>query len=185
MSETRRIHIFVDGSGSGHSAAHFSDNEVYYTFQKGATNNVAEYNGVILALEHLPDCAKATILSDSQLVICQLNGTYRCNYAHLNKKRLVIQDLITRKGLDIRFEWIPRELNKADADIRKHLGKEVIPGNAAMVTDENWKSLRAAHELEDFQRFEARVARQLEKTNQLLGRSEKAKRPKEKTTDND
>ena len=122
MSETDRIHIFVDGSGSGHSAAHFSDDEVYYTHQKGATNNVAEYNGVIIALEHLPDGAQATILSDSQLVVCQLNGTYRCNYAHLNKKRLAIKDLIARKRLDVRFEWIPRELNKADADIRKHQG---------------------------------------------------------------
>lgn len=118
MAETGRIVIFVDGSGSGHSAAHFSDDEVYLTYQKGATNNEAEYNGVILALEHLPAGAKATILSDSQLVVNQLNGKYRINYPHLARKRQAILSIIEKKRLDVKIEWIPRERNKADADIR-------------------------------------------------------------------
>ncbi|WP_424359649.1 ribonuclease HI family protein [Methanocella sp. MCL-LM] len=122
MSSSERIVIFVDGSGSGHSAAHFSDDEVYLTHQKGATNNEAEYNGVILALEHLPPGAKATIQSDSQLVVYQLNGRYRINYPHLSRKRETILSLIEKKKLDVRIEWIPREKNKADADIRNRHG---------------------------------------------------------------
>ena len=118
MSGSERIVIFVDGSGSGHSAAHFSDDEVYLTHQKGATNNEAEYNGVILALEHLPAGAKATIQSDSQLVVYQLNGKYRINYPHLSRKRETILAIIEKKKLDVKIEWIPRENNKADADIR-------------------------------------------------------------------
>ena len=118
MSDSGRIVICVDGSGSGHSAAHFSDDEVYITHQKGATNNEAEYNGVMLALEHLPVGAKATIQSDSQLVVNQLNGKYRINYPHLSRKKEAILALIEKKKLDVRIEWIPRDKNKADADIR-------------------------------------------------------------------
>jgi len=131
MAETGRKTVIVDGSGTGHSAAHFSEKEVYFTFQKGATNNEAEYNGVILALEHLPAGTQATIKSDSQLVVYQLTGRYRCNYEHLNKKRMIIESLIKDKALGIKFEWIPREENKADADIRNHIGMADRPNSSS------------------------------------------------------
>lgn len=121
MLDDERITIIVDGSGTGYSAAYFSENITYFTYQQGATNNEAEYNAVILALEQLTDGAKAIILSDSELVVNQLTGKYRCNYPHLNTKRHTIQSMINNKNLDITFKWIPREKNLADLAIRKHL----------------------------------------------------------------
>jgi ribonuclease HI len=121
MLEDGHIRIIVDGSGNGHSAAYFSEDEVYFTYQQGATNNEAEYNAVILALERLPDGAKALVLSDSELVVKQLLGKYRCNYPHLNEKRRTIQSLINNKNLEVTFKWIPREQNLADGALRNHL----------------------------------------------------------------
>ena len=44
-----------------------------------ATNNVAEYTAVVLALEdaHKKDARDITIISDSELVVRQLNGRYK------------------------------------------------------------------------------------------------------------
>jgi ribonuclease HI len=77
MSDEDRISIIVDGSGTGYSCAYFAENEKYFTYQQSATNNEAEYNAVILALEHLADGSKAAILCDSQLVVNQLLGKYK------------------------------------------------------------------------------------------------------------
>ena len=68
MADNGRITILIDGSGSGHSAAFFSET-ILSRLPEGVTNNDAEYNGAILALEHLPDGSKALILSDSELIV--------------------------------------------------------------------------------------------------------------------
>jgi len=141
MSDDGRITIIVDGSGTGYSAAYFSEIETYFTHQRGATNNEAEYNAIILALEHLADGAKAIVLSDSELVVNQLTGRYRCNYARLNKKRLTIQSMISNKNLDITFKWIPREENLADVSIRKHLENLGTGKSGVETTQEKIKRL--------------------------------------------
>ena len=134
MADNGRITIMIDGSGTGYSAAFFSENEVYYTHQEGATNNDAEYNGAILALEHLPDGAKALVLSDSELVVNQINGKYQCNLPRLNEKRRRVQSLINNKNLDVKFEWMPREKNRADLAIRQYINPDYLkldaPSNA-------------------------------------------------------
>ena len=169
MSESGRKIIFVDGSGSGHSAAHFSDDEVYLTHQKGATNNEAEYNGVILALEHLPAGAKATIQSDSQLVVNQLNGKYRINYPHLNLKRQAILALIGKKRLDVRIEWIPREKNKADADIRNRDGASKSPKKSPAQATRSIERRQKAESAAEYIKFlEAEVARLTEENKMLM-----------------
>lgn len=50
-----------------------------------ATNNVAEYRALILALEEAEKLAPAavTVLSDSELLVRQLNGEYRVRSAQL------------------------------------------------------------------------------------------------------
>lgn len=157
MSGDGRMSIIVDGSGTGYSCTYFSDKETYFSYQKGATNNEAEYNAVILALEHLADGAKAAILSDSQLVVNQLAGIYRCNYARLNKKRLAIQSLISAKNLDVVFKWIPREENLADAALRRYVEEaERKPGEEARA--------------EKIKRLEAEAARLREENARLRER---------------
>jgi len=118
-----RLKILVDGGGHGYSIALFPKNERYYNYQKGATNNEAEYNGVILALEKLPEDSKAIILTDSQLIVGQLTQGWNINYDHLYEKTRKIESLIDKKNLDVEFKWFPREKNTADLVLRKHLIK--------------------------------------------------------------
>ncbi|HEY3226433.1 MAG TPA: ribonuclease HI [Planctomycetota bacterium] len=84
-----------------------------------ATNNVAEYTGVLKALEWALaqgfEKEKMVVRGDSELVIRQLKGEYKVkspSIAHLFKR---VRELAGRFP-SITFEWIPREQNKeADA----------------------------------------------------------------------
>jgi ribonuclease HI len=89
----------------------------YIGEDEGITNNVAEYEALVAALEHTraeyPD-APVTVYGDSQLVIRQLTGEYAVRSPRLrplwqDARRLANQ-------LDVEFEWVPREQNeRADA----------------------------------------------------------------------
>ena len=102
--------------------------EKTFTFSESAgrgTNNEAEYMAVIKALEMaLPLQPESVIVrSDSQLVICQINGVYRINHAHLAKLCSKAQSLVRKFPGKVDFTWIPREQNKqADALASKAAG---------------------------------------------------------------
>jgi ribonuclease HI len=92
-----------------------------------ATNNVAEYRGVIAALqwavEH--EVRSLTVRGDSQLIVEQLRGNYKVKNEGLKPLYLQARMLVMQIG-DVRFEHVPRELNK-DADRLSNLGMD---GNA-------------------------------------------------------
>lgn len=79
------------------------------------SNNVAEYMGVISIMEFLSgkDLLKEHIIicGDSKLVICQMNGEWKCNggiyepYYHAARE-------IRNTFADIEFKWIPRTQNE-------------------------------------------------------------------------
>ncbi|MCH7761329.1 ribonuclease HI family protein [candidate division TA06 bacterium] len=78
-----------------------------------ATNNVAEYKALLLGLEEAKDLyqgGQITILTDSQLLQCQIQGKYRTHNDRL--KRLLTQVI---EALHHFEEWrifhIPREEN--------------------------------------------------------------------------
>jgi ribonuclease HI len=77
------------------------------------TNNVAEYTGLIEALEYVhnrnPD-AHVTVHGDSQLAIRQMTGRYRVRSDRLRPLWQKAQTLA--RNLDVSFEWIPREQNE-------------------------------------------------------------------------
>ncbi|MFH0738174.1 MAG: ribonuclease HI family protein [Candidatus Micrarchaeota archaeon] len=79
------------------------------------TNNIAEYTAVVRALETVHEMGEmdAHIKCDSQLIVCQLNGEYKVKDAGLKPLKERIDRL--RKGLNVKFEHIPREKN-AEAD---------------------------------------------------------------------
>jgi ribonuclease HI len=84
------------------------------------SNNVAEYRAVISALEwalsqgHL----RVIIRTDSQLVVKQVNGEYRCNKPHLQELRDRARTLLS--AVQGRIQWVPRESNEeADKLSRK------------------------------------------------------------------
>jgi ribonuclease HI len=76
-----------------------------------ATNNVAEYKGLILGLKHCTE-GKYLIKGDSMLIINQMNGKYKINSPHLlilhNEAKKIIKD----NKLDVTFHYIPRAENK-------------------------------------------------------------------------
>jgi len=101
LRDGKRVH-----EDSGLAATPYSD---------GATNNVAEYTGVLKALEWLRDQGlekeKIVVRGDSELVIKQLKGEYKV------KSPLLAP--LYRKSREIalgfpslRFEHVPREKNR-------------------------------------------------------------------------
>jgi len=82
-----------------------------------ATNNVAEYTGLIKALEWLVAHKikdEIVVRGDSDLVIKQVNGEYKVKSALLAPLHGQVRELAEDLP-KARFEWIPRDRN-ADAD---------------------------------------------------------------------
>lgn len=79
------------------------------------TNNVGEYNGLLLAVRLAKELGVQVlkIRSDSRLIVEQTNGKWRCKDDRLRELR----DLIWLEAQDsdfhqISLEWIPREENQ-------------------------------------------------------------------------
>jgi probable phosphoglycerate mutase len=81
-----------------------------------ATNNVAEYSGLIAALtwavEH--GVRELHVKSDSQLLIKQMRGEYRVKHPGLQPLHREARSLVGQIGR-VKFEHVPREANR-DAD---------------------------------------------------------------------
>ncbi|MGH3456612.1 bifunctional RNase H/acid phosphatase [Aeromicrobium sp.] len=78
-----------------------------------ATNNVAEYRGLIAGLElvreHAPD-AEVEVRMDSKLVVEQMAGRWKIKHADMKPLALQAQRLVSG---DVTWTWVPRESNKA------------------------------------------------------------------------
>jgi probable phosphoglycerate mutase len=90
-----------------------------------ATNNVAEYRGLLAALRYAvehghPDL---TVRSDSLLLVCQMRGEYKVKNAGLQALHAEARHLLSLLGR-VRFEHVPREQN-AHAD---RLANEAMDG---------------------------------------------------------
>lgn len=82
-----------------------------------ATNNFAEYSGVILALTWMNQTTESfadpvTFNLDSELVVNQINGKYKVKEETLKKLMLIIRNLLGKAKTKIIFKSIPREKNK-------------------------------------------------------------------------
>jgi len=94
------------------------------------TNNFAEYQGVLLALNWLPENLKKNrekvvmFILDSELVVRQLNGIYKIKKPELQTLSLSIKKLIDELGVEIVFKNVPRAQNKiADSLLNEELDK--------------------------------------------------------------
>lgn len=84
-----------------------------------ATNNVAEYEGVLFALESLRE-NNLDFYLDSLLVVNQLKGLWKIKDENLKVLNLKIKDLT--KNLKVSWNHIPREENfEADALVNETL----------------------------------------------------------------
>jgi len=82
-----------------------------------ATNNVAEYQGLLAALRYAVEhgCQDITIKSDSLLLVCQMKGEYRVKNAGLQALHAEARRLASRIER-VRYVHVRRELNtEADA----------------------------------------------------------------------
>ncbi len=119
--EHHRLEVMVDGSGDGHSIALFPDDEVYFSYERGASNNESEFNAVILALEQLPRSGRARIRTDSQVVVWNLLPSTRTKQPTFLRKTARIQDLVLGKELSVEIAWIPRQQNRADRFLKRYI----------------------------------------------------------------
>lgn len=77
------------------------------------TNNEAEYEGLLLGLEHAAGvgATSVTVHGDSQLVIRQLEGRYAVKADHLKPLFTRAKRLLERFD-EVEFDWVRREQNK-------------------------------------------------------------------------
>jgi ribonuclease H / adenosylcobalamin/alpha-ribazole phosphatase len=93
-----------------------------------ATNNVAEYRGLIAGLEmarELDPAAGLEVRMDSKLVIEQMAGRWKIKHADM--KPLALQAARLRP-VTVTWTWVPRELNKAaDTLVNRALDGDPVP----------------------------------------------------------
>ncbi|GAA5157119.1 histidine phosphatase family protein [Ornithinimicrobium tianjinense] len=96
-----------------------------------ASNNVAEYEGLIAGLQavvdgYLTDGPLVEVRMDSKLVVEQMSGRWKIKHADMQRlalqaRRLV--DQVRKAGGSVEFRWVPRDHNKA-ADALSNLGMD-------------------------------------------------------------
>ena len=81
---------------------------------KDMTNNVAEYSALIRALEKIRrlglEQEKIVARSDSSLLVSQMKGEWKVKKPRIRPLYEKAKELA--HGIDITFEWIPREENR-------------------------------------------------------------------------
>ncbi|SFS05250.1 Ribonuclease HI [Microbacterium sp. cf046] len=125
---TRRLVVEADGGSRGNpgiaaggavviddaSGAVLSEIGVYVGV---ASNNVAEYSGLIAGLDaavQLDPAASVHVRLDSKLIVEQMTGRWKIKHPDMQQLAAKARTLI--EGRDVSFEWVPRLENKrADA----------------------------------------------------------------------
>jgi ribonuclease HI len=89
-----------------------------------ATNNVAEYNGLLAALKWAVENGEQDVLirADSELLVKQMRGEYKVKHPGLQPLYVRARLLVMELG-DVRFEHVRREYNK-EADRLSNLGMD-------------------------------------------------------------
>lgn len=116
-----------------------------YKWLQSTTNNVAEYEGLIIGLEMAKDMGARHLVceGDSTLIIKQVTGEWACKKDHLKPLYKKARDLI--KEFDsIKFQYIPRadngradELANIAMDRRSSSGIDIVDPETAPLTTES------------------------------------------------
>jgi broad specificity phosphatase PhoE/ribonuclease HI len=80
-----------------------------------ATNNVAEYGGLVAGLQaalDLDPTARVEVRMDSKLVVEQMSGRWKIKHPDMQQLALQAQKLARQLG-DVRYTWVPRAQNGA------------------------------------------------------------------------
>ena len=110
------------GPACGGAVVKTADGEVIETLSKflgRATNNVAEYTGIIIALEAAKrhGATEVEMRMDSELAVKQLTGIYRVKHPDLAKLFMQVRNRMT-EFKKVTFKHVRREMNtEADAAV--------------------------------------------------------------------
>jgi len=99
-----------------------------------ATNNVAEYQGVILALRWLTgfltvdsNIQKANFFLDSKLVVNQAEGKFKIKKPHLQQLFSQLKALEKSLDIEVSYHYVPREKNqRADELLNQVLDNKLL-----------------------------------------------------------
>ena len=132
-----KLTIYCDGGARGNpgpAASAFvvmkGDNIIYKgsRYIGESTNNVAEYNAVLLALKWLEENGeiyvnyKASFVLDSELVVKQLNGLYKIKDEKLKKLAILVKEVEKNIKGKISYTSVARNKNRlADFLVNKTL----------------------------------------------------------------
>jgi ribonuclease HI len=120
------LHLHIDGASRGNPGeagfgVHVTEPDGseltgLYGYLGRATNNVAEYQALIHALRYAlaRGARHVHVFSDSELVVRQMDGSYRVKHPHLIPLHREARSLLARFE-EARITHVPRERNR-DAD---------------------------------------------------------------------
>jgi len=133
----RKIKIFTDGGSRGNPGPSASAFVVFdgtiIVIERSeylglATNNLAEYNGVLMALKWLKEnfnsnaVEQVDFVLDSELVVKQLNGIYKVKNPAIKKIYLSVNNYINDIPCKFSFTSVQRSENRhADFLVNKEL----------------------------------------------------------------
>ena len=96
-----------------------------------ATNNVAEYNGLIAGLTVIAEIDKDAIVEvrmDSKLVVEQMSGRWKIKSPDMRELAMQAREIVP--FMNVTYTWIPREDNKhADALANEALDTHLSGGS--------------------------------------------------------
>ena len=132
ISSNDKVELFIDGSAdlqsktAGIGGVIFVNQEKFKSFSEylhDSTNNEAEYESLIFGIEMLikNKLFNASIFSDSQLVVNQVNGIFKIKNDRMKLLHQRATNLL-RSLNDWTFNYIPREKNTI-ADKYADLGR--------------------------------------------------------------
>lgn len=127
MINEKSLKIYTDGGARGNPGPAAvgiyilgeSGNEILKLGKRigEATNNVAEYSAVIIALEwviensNLKNLLQINFFLDSSLVVNQLNGKFKIKESHLRDLVITIKKLEKHFSCNFTFQHLNRESN--------------------------------------------------------------------------
>lgn len=100
------------------------------------TNNVAEYTGLLVGLELCASLGdvRVDVRLDSKLVVEQMTGRWKIK--HENMRTLAMKARAAINPAHVRYQWIPRELNRdADRLVNESLDDVERGGSGLVVRD--------------------------------------------------
>lgn len=90
------------------------------------TNNVAEYEALILSLacahKKIDDIKKRNVIvrMDSELIVKQMNGMYRVKDTTLKEKHARVKELLSKHFGNVTFEHVRRAYNERADELANH-----------------------------------------------------------------